>query len=131
LLAVGRLAGLEFTEQVPELDMLILPIGGGGLCGGFAAAVKQTWPRCKVLGAIPEGAEGATTDRRGSADGAVYEQIYGVEPEGADTMHQSFEAGHACRIDKTTTIADSLAPPMATDTTYAVCRCGLVAGTHR
>lgn len=40
--------GLEFTEQVPELDMMILPIGGGGLCGGFAAAVKQSWPNCKV-----------------------------------------------------------------------------------
>jgi threonine dehydratase len=104
--------------------MLILPIGGGGLCGGFAAAVKQTWPRCKVLGVIP-GGRGGASDRRGCADRAVSEQIYGVEPEGADTMHQSFEAGHACRIDKTTTIADSLAPPMATDTTYAVCRCGL------
>ena len=37
-------AGWEFTQQVPELDAMILPIGGGGLCGGFAAALKQVWP---------------------------------------------------------------------------------------
>ena len=36
-------AGLEFSKQVPKLDAMILPIGGGGLCGGFAAALKQTW----------------------------------------------------------------------------------------
>lgn len=88
-------AGLEFTEQVPPLDAMILPIGGGGLCSGFAAALKQIWPNVKV---------------------------YGVEPEGACAMSQSFNAGKAITIESICTIADSLAPPMAEPYSYSVCR---------
>ena len=88
-------AGLEFTRQVPQLDAMILPIGGGGLCAGFSAALKQVWP--------------------GIA-------IYGVEPEGADTMSQSFDKGEPVARETVKTIADSLAPPMATPYTFSVCR---------
>lgn len=88
-------AGLEFTSQVPELDAMILPIGGGGLCGGFASALKQVWPDIK---------------------------IYGVEPEGANAMFQSFQQGKPVTLDRTQTIADSLAPPKAEPYTYSVCR---------
>jgi len=88
-------AGLEFTHQVPQLDAMILPIGGGGLCGGVAAALKQTWPDIK---------------------------IYGVEPQGANSMHQSFQQGRAVTLDRIDTIADSLAPPKAEPYTYSVCR---------
>ncbi|KNC86570.1 hypothetical protein SARC_01293 [Sphaeroforma arctica JP610] len=88
-------AGLELTTQVPKLDAMLLPIGGGGLCGGFAAAVKQVWPEC---------------------------QIIGVEPTGASTMHDSFAAEEAVFAESISTIADSLAPPMATPFSYSVNR---------
>ena len=87
--------GLEFAQQVPALDAMILPIGGGGLCGGFAAALKQTWPDIR---------------------------IYGVEPEGADSMSRSFKKGEPVTLDRIDTIADSLAPPKAEPYTFSVCR---------
>jgi len=88
-------AGLEFSKQVPKLDVMILPIGGGGLCGGFAAALKQIWPEI---------------------------QVYGVEPEGANSMYRSFEKGKAVTLETIDTIADSLAPPMAEPYTFSVCQ---------
>ncbi len=87
--------GLEWSEQVPNLDAVIVPIGGGGLCAGIAAAIKQLQPNCRV---------------------------YGVEPEGADTMHRSFAAGEPRAIDKVGTIADSLGAPHAAPYSFAVCR---------
>jgi threonine dehydratase len=87
--------GLEFHEQAGDLDALIVPIGGGGLCGGVASAFKALQPRC---------------------------QIYGVEPVGADTMHRSFAAGSPQKRDDVATIADSLGPPYALPYSYALCR---------
>src|SRR5262245_8495397 len=58
--------GRELCAQVADLDAVIVPIGGGGLCAGVASAVKLLAPRCEV---------------------------FGVEPEGADSMHRSFAAG--------------------------------------
>ena len=88
-------AGLEFTQQVPELDAMILPIGGGGLCGGFSAALKQVWPNIKV---------------------------FGVEPEGANAMSLSRAAGEPVTLDDVNTIADSLAPPMTKPFVFSVCQ---------
>jgi threonine dehydratase len=87
--------GLELALQVPDLDAVVVPIGGGGLCAGVAAAVKLTQPRCQVLG---------------------------VEPEGADTMRRSFEAGSPQGIDAVRTIADSLGAPHAAPYSFSVCR---------
>jgi threonine dehydratase len=87
--------GLELLEQAPELDAVIVPIGGGGLCAGVAAAVKQARPQC---------------------------QVFGVEPEGADTMRRSFEAGSPQAIDKVRTIADSLGAPHAATYSFGLCR---------
>jgi threonine dehydratase len=87
--------GLEFAEQVSGLDAVIIAIGGGGLCGGSAAAIKQLSPACKV---------------------------FGVEPEGADSMRRSFEAGAPVTLPSVNTIADSLAPPMALPYSFAACR---------
>ncbi len=86
---------LEFVEQTKHLDALIVSIGGGGLAAGVSTATKLLNPEC---------------------------QIYGVEPEGADTMHRSFAAGSAQHMDHPTTIADSLAPPMALPYGYKLCR---------
>ena len=87
--------GLEFMEQVPDLDAVIVPVGGGGLISGVAAAVKQLRPQC---------------------------QVYGVEPLGADSMYQSLTAGVAVRLERVATIADSLGAPFALPYSFEVCR---------
>ncbi len=87
--------GLEFCRQVPDLDAVIIPIGGGGLCAGMAAAIKQLQPTC---------------------------QVYGVEPEGADTMHRSFAAGTPQSIEQIRTIADSLGAPYAAPYSFRLCQ---------
>lgn len=87
--------GLELMEQAPELDAVIVPIGGGGLIAGIANAVKELAPSCRV---------------------------YGVEPEGADTMHRSFAAGEPCSIERVATIADSLGAPFALPYSFSLCR---------
>jgi threonine dehydratase len=87
--------GHEFCEQVPDLDAVIVPIGGGGLCAGVAAAFKLLRPGCAV---------------------------YGVEPRGADSMHRSFAAGEPQAIERVETIADSLGAPYAMPITFQLCR---------
>lgn len=86
--------GLELMRQVAGLDAVVVPVGGGGLCGGIAAAVKQINPACRV---------------------------YGVEPEGADAMNRSFEVGRPQTLERVTTVADSLGAPYALDYSYGVC----------
>lgn len=87
--------GLEFAEQVPDMSAVVIAIGGGGLCGGAAAAIKQINPQCEV---------------------------YGVEPEGADVMRRSFAQGSPATMPSINTIADSLAPPMTLPFAFAACR---------
>lgn len=87
--------GYELLLRTGNLDAVIVPIGGGGLCAGVAAAVKQLQPKCQVIG---------------------------VEPEGADSMHRSFAAGSPQRIERVATIADSLGAPFALPYSFALCR---------
>ncbi len=87
--------GLELMEQVEDLDAVVVPIGGGGLCAGVAAAVKLCRPACQVLG---------------------------VEPTGADTMTRSLAAGTPQAIDAVRTIADSLGAPHAAPYSFDLCR---------
>ena len=87
--------GLELCEQVPDLQAVIIPIGGGGLCAGVASAVKLLNPAC---------------------------QVFGVEPEGADSMHRSFAAGEPRPIERVATIADSLGAPYALPISFELCR---------
>ena len=69
--------GMEFLHQAPELDAIVVAIGGGGLMAGVAAAVKQLKPSCRV---------------------------YGVEPIGADVMSRSFRAAAPQRMEHIDTI---------------------------
>ena len=85
-------AGLEILEQMPDVGAVLVPIGGGGLIAGVAAAIKLTRPSVKVIG---------------------------VEPEGAAAMKASIEAGHPVTLDKTETIADGLMPVRPGDLTFA------------
>lgn len=87
--------GAELCEQTGDFDVLLLPIGGGGLCSGVASVVRQLRPSVRILG---------------------------VEPEGADTMHRSFASGRPEAIDEVRTIADSLGAPWALPYSFSLCR---------
>ncbi len=87
--------GLEICEQCEDFDTLVVPVGGGGLIGGIANAVKQLRPECEVIG---------------------------VEPEGADSMHRSFASGQPESIDEVRTIADSLGAPFAAPYSFGLCQ---------
>ena len=87
--------GLEWCRQVEHLDAVVVPIGGGGLISGIASAVRHMQPACA---------------------------IFGVEPEGADSMHRSFAVGSPQTLEKVSTIADSLAPPYALPYTFGIAR---------
>jgi len=87
--------GYELCNQIENLDAVVVPVGGGGLIAGIACAVKQMQPRCKV---------------------------FGVEPEGADSMSRSFAAGAPQKLERVDTIADSLAAPYALPYSFGVAR---------
>jgi threonine dehydratase len=90
--------GLEFIEQAPDLEAVIVPVGGGGLAAGVSTAIRQVKPDCL---------------------------IFGVEPFGADSMYRSFAAGSPQTIEKIDTIADSLGAPYALPISYALCRASM------
>ena len=83
--------GLEILEQRPDVQTILVPVGGGGLLAGVAAAVKQTRPAVRVVG---------------------------VEPAGAAAMKASLEAGHAVTLPKTESVADGLMPVRPGDITF-------------
>jgi threonine dehydratase len=87
--------GLEFIRQAPDLDAVIVAIGGGGLAAGVSAAIKQARPGCQVIG---------------------------VEPEGADSMSRSLKSGKPESLAAVRTIADSLGAPYALPGGFALCR---------
>ena len=84
--------GLEILEDVPDVDVVVVGIGGGGLISGVAAALKERHPSVRV---------------------------YGVEPEGADAMRRALDAGVPVPIQPRT-VADGLAAPFAGAWTLAM-----------
>jgi threo-3-hydroxy-L-aspartate ammonia-lyase len=72
-------AALELLGEVPDIDLLLVPVGGGGLIAGSATAVKALRPGVRVVG---------------------------VEPEAGDDTRQSLAAGERVRIETPRTIAD-------------------------
>jgi threonine dehydratase len=85
-------AGLEILDQRSDVAAVLVPIGGGGLAAGVAAAIKQSRPDVKVIG---------------------------VEPVGAAAMKVSVDAGHPVTLPKTETVADGLMPVRPGDLTFA------------
>jgi threonine dehydratase len=84
--------GLEILEQVPEVGTVVVPVGGGGLLSGIAAAIRQSRPGVRIIG---------------------------VEPAGAPKMSASLRAGAPVTLDKTSSIADGLMPVRPGDLTFA------------
>ena len=74
--------GLEIVGDLPTVDMIVVPAGGGGLLAGVAACVKQINPRIEVIG---------------------------VQAEGADAIAQSFKAKKYISTQMVSTIADGIA----------------------
>ncbi len=87
--------GYEIVNTQPELDAVIVPVGGGGLIAGVALAVKLFSPACKVIG---------------------------VEPEGADSISRSLADGEPVVLDQVETMAVSLAAPRAEPLTFGAIR---------
>jgi threonine dehydratase len=83
--------GLEILEQVPEVDAVVVPVGGGGLISGVAAAIKATRPGVRVVG---------------------------VEAEVIPCMQAALAAGGPVTLEPATTLADGIAVKRAGDLTF-------------
>lgn len=84
--------GLEILEEQPDLDAIIVPVSGGGLISGVAAALKELKPTIKVIG---------------------------VNTEGATAMYTSLQHGKPTEVDKVNTIADGLMAKKPGELTFA------------
>lgn len=78
--------GIEIVEEVPDLEVILVGVGGGGLISGIATATAALRPGARVIG---------------------------VEPEGAAVISRSLEAGEPLRLERLDTVADGLAAPFA------------------
>lgn len=88
-------AALELMRDVPDLDIVIAPVGGGGLISGTAIAAKHLRPECRVIAA---------------------------EPANADDAARSFRSGKIEPVATTTTIADGLRSSLGELTFAVICR---------
>ena len=85
---------LEIAEQLPDVDAIIVPVGGGGLISGIAYTIKTLYPHVKV---------------------------YGVEAKGAPSMKNALEHGEIEALSSVSTIADGIAVKQPGDLTYELC----------
>lgn len=83
--------GLEILDQMPDVDVVLVPVGGGGLISGIAYVIKSLRPECKV---------------------------YGVQAAGAPSMEQSVKKQEAITLDSVSTFADGIAVKHPGDLTY-------------
>lgn len=95
LIAGQGTVGLEIVEDWPEVDVIVVPIGGGGLISGISLAAKSINPRVRIIG---------------------------VESSGAPGMQKSVEAGHAVTLDRVDCIIDGLRVKKVGDHNVAIVR---------
>lgn len=86
---------LELLEQIPDLEQIVVPIGGGGLICGTALVCQALRPEIRIVG---------------------------VEPEGAPTMTRALEAGHPVALETIQTMADGLGAPFTAELNLAIVR---------
>ena len=87
--------GLEIAEQLPDVDAVLVPIGGGGLIAGVASALRQLKPACRIIG---------------------------VQAAGAASMADSLRAGHILTLPEVHTVADGIQVKTPGEKTFAICR---------
>lgn len=86
--------GIELLDQLPDVDAVVVPVGGGGLISGVAFAIKSLNPNIKV---------------------------YGVQAAGAPSMVNSLHDGKIERLDKVATLADGIAVKEPGSNTFEIC----------
>lgn len=87
--------GLEIAEQLSDVDVVLVPIGGGGLIAGVASALRQLKPACRIIG---------------------------VQAAGAASMADSLRAGHILTLPEVHTVADGIQVKTPGEKTFAICR---------
>lgn len=87
--------GLELLEDIPDLNTVIVPVGGGGLISGISVAAKTLNPNIRIVG---------------------------VQPEGAPAVYRSWKAGRIVEVDSVNTVADGLAARKPLDLTFRIIR---------
>jgi threonine dehydratase len=95
VLAGAATAGLEIAEDLPDVDLVIVPVGGGGLLGGVASALKQTRPQMRVVA---------------------------VELEEGPGLSPALAAGKPVPVRRPATIADGMTPPFVGALPLAIAR---------
>ena len=85
--------GLELLEDVPDLNAIIVPVGGGGLISGISIAAKTLNPKLRIVG---------------------------VQSEGAPAVYRSWRAGKIVEVDSVNTVADGLAARKPLDLTFGI-----------
>ena len=93
VIAGNASAGLEILEDLPDVDVVVVGVGGGGCISGIATALKESRPGVR---------------------------IFGVEPVGSDAVSQAIKAGQVVRIDPVS-VADGLGAPFAGEWTLPIC----------
>ena len=93
VIAGNASSGLEILEDVPEVDVVVVGVGGGGFISGVATAIREQRPEVRV---------------------------YGVEPEGSDAVSRAIKAGEVVRINPVS-VADGLGAPFAGAWTLPIC----------
>jgi threonine dehydratase len=91
IIAGAGTVGFEIARDWPDVDYVLVPVGGGGLLSGVAAAVRRMQPKAKVIG---------------------------VEPEGAASMRLALDNGSPAVLGSVATIADGLAPTIVSQLTF-------------
>jgi threonine dehydratase len=84
---------LELLEDVPDLDLVVVPCGGGGLVSGMAVAVRARWPKARIVA---------------------------VEPEGSAALHAGLAAGHSVPVIPESA-ANALSAPFAGERALEIC----------
>ncbi|HEY0668284.1 MAG TPA: pyridoxal-phosphate dependent enzyme, partial [Sphingobacteriaceae bacterium] len=87
--------GVEIVEDLPDVEVVIIPIGGGGLAAGAGSFLKQQNPDI---------------------------QLIGVEPEGAPSMSKAFEAGEPVTLSEINRFVDGASVKRAGELTFPICR---------
>lgn len=85
--------GLELLEDVPDLNAIIVPVGGGGLISGISIAAKTLNPKLRIVG---------------------------VQSEGAPAVYRSWRAGKIVEVDSVNTVADGLAARKPLNLTFGI-----------
>ena len=87
--------GLEIMDDLPDVDTIVVPIGGGGLIAGLAYAVKNLRPQCRIIG---------------------------VQAAGAPSMAESLKEGKIITLSSVDTVADGIKVKTPGDLTFDMCR---------